>query len=60
MLSWVHSLPEGSPGVPGLPASHGSYNLFLHNPLPKVPSPGNSGVSRHTWGSGRLEVPLGN
>lgn len=27
-----------------------SYNLFLHNLLPKVASPGISGVSRHTWG----------
>lgn len=50
IASCVHSVPRGCLGVPGLPASRMSYNLFLHNLLPKVASPGISGVSRHTWG----------
>lgn len=49
-LSWLYRVPQGCPGVPGLLASHTSYRLFLHNLLPRVPNPGNSGVSRHTWG----------
>lgn len=48
--SCLHSVPKGYLGVPGLPASRMSYNVFLHNLLPTVPSQGISGVSRHTWG----------
>lgn len=44
------SVPKGCREVPRQPASYMSYNLVLHNLLPMVPNPGNSGVSRHTWG----------